>query len=169
MFRSAQEALRFAFNTTNRPILNISGINSMRGAAGNGDMTPHDRHAQAAIIMALVERAIDVNGQAYVMAHYGRELAGSEHERALVNHLVRAVIETFPPGTHYPRGVEKLVRNYFGQNIGMSAVRCDLHCGINRANEYRDWVHQALSAIGKRAEYEVDAALRSAGLILEDA
>lgn len=169
MFRSSHHALQFAFRTLGIPIVKMSSVNSMRGASGNGDMTPHDRHAQAAMIMAIAERAVDVNGLAYLQAHYGRELAGGEHERALVNHLVRVVIGTFPTGTHYPRGVEKLVRNYFGQNIGMSAVRCDMRCGIKKANEYRDWVHQALGAIGRRAEYEVDVALRSAGLILEEA
>lgn len=168
MFRSSHQALQFAFRTLGIPIVKMSSVNSMRGASGNGDMTPHDRHAQAAMIMAIVERVVDVHGQAYLRAHYGREHDIGEHKRELMNHLVRVVIGTFPTGTHYPRGVEKLIINYFGGSIGMSAVRCDMHCGIARANEYRDMVHQALNTIGKRAEHEVDIALRAAGVILEE-
>lgn len=169
MFRSSHHALQFAFRTIGNPIVKMSSVNSMRGASGNGDMTPHDRHAQAAMIMAIVERAVDVNGLAYLKAHYGRELFGGEHERALANHLVRVVVGTLPTGNHNPRGIEKLVRIYFGQDISMVSVRKDMQCGHARANEYRDMVRMALGAIGGRADYEVDAALRAACQVGEEA
>lgn len=147
------------------PIVKMSSVNSMRGASGNGDMTPHDRHAQAAMIMAIVERAVDVNGLAYLKAHYGRELFGGEHERALANHLVRVVVGTLPTGNHNPRGIEKLVRIYFGQDIGMAAVRKDFQCRHATISEYKKLVHDAMDGIGRRAEDSAYAVLDDAGLI----
>jgi len=168
MFKSAHHALQFAFRTLGMPIVKMSSINSMRGPGGNGDMTPHDRHAQAALIMAIVERAVDVNGQAYLRAHYGHELDFGEHKHDLMNHLTKVVIGSLPTGTHYPRGVRKLIINYFGGSIGMCSVRCDMHCGIIKANEYRNMVFQALNVIANRADCEADSALRAAGLISLD-
>lgn len=167
MFKSAHHALQFAFRTMGVPIIKMSSVNSMRGAAGNGDLTPHDRHAQAAMIVSIVEKVVDVNGQAFLRAHYGSELFGGEHERQLANHLVQVVIGTLPTGMYSRRGVEKLVRIYFGQKIGMAAVRRDMRCGIKRVNECRDLVYQTLSSIGRRADIAADTALREAGLILE--
>lgn len=168
MFYSAHHALKFAFRTLGMPIVKMSSVNSMRGAGGSGDMTPHDRHAQAAMIMAIVERTVDVHGQAFLRAYYGREHEAGEYKRELLNHLVKVVIGGLPSGMHYPRGVEKLIINYFGGSVGMSAVRQDMHCGITKANEYRDTVRFTLDNIWKRTEHEIDNALRSAGVISED-
>lgn len=168
MFESAHHALQFAFGTLGKPIIKMSSINKMRGAAGNGDMTPHDRHAQAAIIMSVIEKAVDPGGMAYLLAHYGNELRGGDKERAVADVLVRAAMAAMPTGMHSRRGVEKLVRIYFGQDISMVSVRKDMGCGHPRANEYRDTVRKALNAIGDRADYDADAALRAACLVGEE-
>jgi len=67
-------------------------------------MTPHDRHAQAAIILSIVEKAVDVNGLAYLKAHYGRELQGGEDQRAVADVLVRVAMAAMPTGMHNRRG-----------------------------------------------------------------
>ncbi|MFZ2524423.1 MAG: hypothetical protein WAW87_03820 [Candidatus Ferrigenium altingense] len=134
----------------------------MRGGSSFGDLTPQERHGQAAMVLSIVEKAVDVNGQAYLLACYGRELFGGEHERDLANHLVRVVLGSMPTGMHSRRGVEKLVRIYFGQDISMVSVRKDVHA---KANEYRDMVNTALDSVGAKADYEADMALRFAGLI----
>lgn len=165
MFQSAHHALQFAFNTLGKPIVKLSSVNSMRGSSSYGELSPQERHGQAAMVLSIVEKAVDLNGQAYLRAHYGRELFGGEHERDLANHLVRVVIGTMPTGIHNPRGVEKLVRIYFGQDISMISVRKDMRCGHPKANEYRDIVKRALDAVGARADYDADMALRNARLI----
>ena len=169
MFKSAHHALQFAFRTLGMPIVKMSSVNSMRGASGSGDMTPHDRHAQAAMILSIVEKAVDINGLAYFKAHYGRELQKGEEERAVADVLVRVAMAAMPTGMHSRRGVEKLVRIYFGQDISMVSVRKDMGCGHPRANEYRDVVRKALNEIGDRADYDADGALRAACQVGEEA
>ena len=168
MFKSAHHALQFAFRTIGTPIVKLSGINSMRGASGNGDLTPHDRHAQAAIIMSIVEKAVDANCMAYLKAYHGHELNNGREERAVADILVRVVVTTLPTGMHSRRGVEKLVRVYFGQSISMISIRKELACNNRRYYEYRDDVCRALDHIAMRADADADRALEMAGLIGEE-
>lgn len=165
MFKSAHHALQFAFRTLGMPIVKLSSINSMRGGSSYGELTPHDRHAQAAMILSIVERAVDVNGLACLMARYGNELRGGDRERTVADTLVRVVMAALPTGMHSRRGVEKLVRIYFGQDISLVSVRCDMKCGHARVNEYRDMVRKALDEIVDRVEMGADNALRESGLI----
>lgn len=165
MFKSAHHALQFVFRTLGMPIVKMSSVNSMRGASGSGDMTPHDRHAQAAMIMAIVERAVDVNGIAYLKAYYGRELQKGTDERAVADVLVRVAMSAMPTGMHSRRGVEKLVRIYFGQGISMVSARTDFKCRHAVVNEYKKLVHDAMDTIGRRAEDAAYTVLDDAGLI----
>ena len=168
MFKSAHHALQFAFRTIGTPIVKLSSINSMRGASGNGDLTPHDSHAQAAIIMSIIEKAVDVNGMAYLKAYHGHELNKGSEERAVADILVRVVVATLPTGSHSRRGIEKLVRIYFGANISMISTRKDLACNNRRYYEYRDEVCRVLDHIAMRADADADRALEMAGLIGEE-
>lgn len=168
MFKSADHALKWAFQVSGTPIVKMSSINSMRGAEGGGNMTPHDRHAQAAIILSIVEKAVDVNGLAYLKARYGRELQGGEEQRAVADVLVRVAMAAMPTGMHNRRGVEKLVRIYFGQEIGIPSVRKDLGCGNTKAHEIKKAVFDGLDAIGARAFGVLDDEMRRVGLILEE-
>lgn len=166
MYRSAHDALKFAYRVTGTPIVKLSSVNPP--SPGGAGTTPHDRLHEAANIMRIVEKVVDVNGIAYFKAYYGKELQGGEHERPLADHLVRVVMATMPTGMCSTRGVEKLVRIYFGQDIGMPAVRKDMGCGHAKANEYRDMVRNALRTVGDRAENLVEEALDRAGMIGED-
>lgn len=167
-FKSSHHALQFAFRTVGTPIVKLSSINSMRGASGNGDLTPHDRHAQAAIIMSIVEKATDANCMAYLKAYHGHELNKGNEERAVADILVRVVVATLPTGVHPRRGIEKLVRIYFGANISMISTRKDLGCNNRRYYEYRDEVCRVLDHIAARADADADRALEAAGLIGEE-
>ena len=58
-FNNPRHALRWAYETTNTPIIKISSVNAMRGpdSAGGpaeGELTAYDRHAQAALILGSV-------------------------------------------------------------------------------------------------------------------
>lgn len=165
LFQSSSQALQFTFSVLGRPIIKISSINSMRGSSNHGDLTPYEQHAQAAMILACVERRVDIYEISYLKAYYGKELIKGQHERQVADILVRAVISTLGTGMHRRRGIEKLVRIFFGQDIPMSAVRHDLGCNPSFLNQRRDQVYDVLSDIGNRAETNADVALHVAGLI----
>lgn len=166
MFKSVHDALSFAFRVVGCPIVKMSSINSMRGSSGHGSMTPHDRHAQAVIVLEIVDRALDVNAQACIRAHYGHELRGGEGEKAVEAVLVRMAMFALPTGMHSRRGVAKIVRMYFGQDISMISARKDLQCNNRRYYEYRQAIHDALHKACVRADDEAYRALEAAGLIL---
>lgn len=147
------------------PIIKMSGINNMRGSGGNSDMTPHDRHAQAAMIMSMVERVVDVYGQAYLKAQYGRELNGGEQADKVREILVRCVMAAMPTGVHSSRGVSKLITIYFGGKITMVSVRTDFRCKMATSFEYRNLAFSVLDKIHANAEAAIHAELEKAGLI----
>ena len=170
MFHSANDALRFAYRTINTPIIRISGINSMRPSKSSsraaGEFTPHDRLAQAAIIIGIVERRCDLAGIAFLNAKYGNELSGGRTERDTANTLTAAAMTALPTGNHNRRGCEKLVRTYFRQKIGMTAIRKDLDCSIRKYYEYKGKIYEIMGKIGTRTEESVYQALLAADIIV---
>ena len=163
--RSSQDALRFAFTTLGTPIVKISSINSMRGSSNFGEMTPQERHGQAAMIMACIERNVDIIEMAYLRAYYGNELSNGMYAKAVTEILVRSVIGALGTGSHPRRGIQKLVFNYFGQDIPISTIRRDLGCSLDNANRKRSIVYDTLSDIGTRADNNAELALYNSGLI----
>lgn len=168
MFNSADAALRFVFRTLGVPICKMSSVNSMRSPSSSSEMSAHDRHAQAALILSVVEKAVDQTGLAYIMAHYGRELQHGERELDVLNHLVVSVMASMPSGVSSRRGVGKLVRIYFGQPISLVSVRYDMQVRHERVVEFKKIVHDALDRIGNRADGLAHDALLGAGFIVED-
>lgn len=167
MFKSARHALQFAYRTMASPIVKMSSINTMRASSigGNSGLTPHDRHAQAAMIMAMVERVVDPNGIAYLKARYGGEFTSGPDESRVREQLIRTVTASMPTGVHSIRGVAKLIIIYFGGNISMTSVRIDFKCKNERCYEYRNIAFCTLDNIAVRAEDAVYRALDEAGLI----
>lgn len=163
MYRSAQHALKFIFRTLGRPIVKTSSPDG--GGMGAGEMTQHDKHAEAAMMMSLIERAVDDYGMAYLFAHYGRELMGGEHERPVMDMLLKAVMAGLPTGMHSRRGVQKMVGIYFGKPYSMVSARKDLGCNNRRYYEYKEEISRILDHIGRRAENAVADALDRAGHI----
>ncbi len=165
MFDSARQALKFAFGVINTPILKSSGINSMRGSSGNSDMTPHDRHAQAAMIMSIVGRAVNVNGMAYLKARFANELRGGSEAREVKEVLYRVVAAALPTGLHQRRGIDKMIEVYFGADYTMVSVRTDLRCNNRKYYEYKSCIYDVLDKVGKTADADVHRALDAAGLL----
>ena len=166
MFKSAHHALQFAYRVLNSPIVKTSSFNAGGVMSGHGELTPHDKHAQAAMILSIVERNVDINGQAYLKAHYGREFQGGANHRPVMDILFRIAVSSFPTGAHKRRGVEKLIEVYFGKNYSMKSAQMDLGgCNNRRYYEYKEWVNDAMDAVCRRAEDDACRALESAGLI----
>lgn len=165
MFNSADAALKWAFRVMATDIVKLSSINRMSGGSGAGEMSPHDRHAQAALIMKVVERELDAVSKAYVMLNYAGIGYCGDREGDMLNHLARTVIGSFPTGMHNKRGVVTLIKVYFGKNIGLSAIRCDFKCGNDKSNEYKKLAFDALDKVESVAKAQAEWALESAGIV----
>lgn len=165
IFKNVEHALKWAFGVSATVIVKGSGINAMRGSSGSGDLTPHDRHAQAALIIGMAERVLNVNQMAFVLAKFGCALNGGEHERAVADQLTKVVIASLPTGMHSRRGYEKLIRCHFGAVIGVQAIRKDLACGMADVQKHKKIVNDALSDVWNSAYMTLDANMLEHGLI----
>jgi len=89
-FSNPEHALRWSYETSNRPIVKISSVNEMRGperiggGSSSDELTAHDYHAQAALILGLCERVLSPLHMAYVRVQFGREASGFD---LLARHL----------------------------------------------------------------------------------
>lgn len=145
-FKSPEHALRWAFEMTNRPIVKISSVNTMRGAEtqSNSEMTVHDRHAQAALIVGLCERVLSSLHMAYVRAQFGRDASGFD---LLTYHLAA----NFGTGLHSRRCIEKIIRSYCGEKVGIREIKKSMACGMLKAVSYRNQAYDTLDLIHTQA------------------
>lgn len=145
-FNDVESALRFAFEMTNRPIVKISSINAMRGAEtrSSSELTPYDRHAQAAMILSLCERVLSPLHMAYVRVQFGREASGFDL-------LVRHLAANFGTGLHNRRGIEQIIRSYCGDRGGLREIKRKLGCGTLKAAALRERGFDALDRLHAQA------------------
>jgi hypothetical protein len=146
-FKSAQHALRFAYETVNRPIVKISSINAMRGpdsGTGEDELSPYDLHTQAALILLMCERALPALHMAYVRVQFGREAGG-------VDMLARHLAANFGTGIHSRRGIEQIIRGYCGEKMGIREIKKSMACGMLKAVSYRNRGYDVLDVIHVQA------------------
>lgn len=147
IFHSPEAALKWAYETTSRPIVKISSVNAMRGPGGENadDLTPYDRHAQAAMILGLCERVLPSLHMAYVQVQFGRDWSGF----ALLAQHIACNLGT---GLHSRRGIEQIIRSYCGEKISlMREIKKSMSCRTIKAIEYRGQGYDALDAIHAQA------------------
>ena len=163
-FSSPEHALRWAYETSNRPIVKISSVNDMReasragGMAGNGELTAHDRHAQAALILSLCERVLPSVHMAYIRVQFGREASGFE---LLTHHLAA----NFGTGLHSRRSIEQIIRAYCGEKIGLREIRKSMSCGMLKAVSYRNQAYDTLDVIHAQAMDRLGMEMEGRGLL----
>jgi hypothetical protein len=143
-FRNPGHALRWAFQVINEPIVKVSSINKMRGPSGYGELTPQDRHAQAALIMSLCERVLSSLHMAYVKAQFGRDGSGMD---ILVYHMAAY----FGTGMHSRRGLEQIIRGYCGDRVALSDLKSSMRVGHIQAAALRKRGYDALDTINSQA------------------
>jgi len=168
MFRNSPSALQWAFRTSGRPIVKLSSINTMMGSMSRGsgeNLTPQERHAEAAFIYLAAGRACDVYEIAYLNAQYGAQLHHGDAEKAVMKILMQLSMGALPTGNHRRRGVELIIRNYFSYDFKRSVICRKLDCTVRRYYEYREIIYQALENVSYRAEAAAAQALESAGLV----
>lgn len=162
-FNNPRHALRWAYETINTPIIKISSVNAMRGPDGaggvpEGELTPYDRHAQAALIVSLCERALPAVYMAYIRVQFGRE-AGGFHL------LARHLAANFGTGLHSRRGIEQIIRAYCGEKIGLREIRKCMACGTLKAAALRNGGYDALDLIHVQTMDILEREMHSRGLL----
>ena len=179
MFKSVDHAVSWAFNISGTPIVKGSSIYSLSIKGCKQEMSPQDRHAQAALILSMVDRVTDLPGKAFIAAQYGHVLSSGDYggvaglsepamqSLSVEDILVKAVASTLLTGIHSRRGYSKLIRNYFGGKIGVHAIRTDLKCAMSDIPNHKKAVYNAMDAIWVRAESALDIEMRGHGLIVE--
>lgn len=144
---SPESTLRWCYETINRPIVKISSINEMRednSVRPSTDLTPHDHHAEAALILGLCERVLSELHMAYVRAQFGRDNSGFDL-------LGRHLAGVFGTGLHSRRGIEKIIRLYCGEKGGLREIKRSMSCGMLKAAVLRNRGFDALDAIHAQA------------------
>ena len=163
-FNDPQHALRWAYETSSRPIVKISSINAMRGSdrAGEGggadELTAFDLHAQAALILSLCERILPQLHMAYVRVQFGREASGFDL-------LARHLAANFGTGLHNRRGIEQIIRAYCGEKTGLRELRKTLSCGMLKAASLRNRGYDALDMLHNQAMDILQREMENRGLL----
>ena len=139
-FRNPGHALRWAFQVINEPIVKVSSINKMRGPSGFGELSPQDRHAQAALIMSLSERVLSPLHFAYIKLQFGRDMSG-------MSFLALYLAGQFGTGLHSRRGIEQIIRGYCGDELTLSDLKSSMRVGYIQALALRKKGFAAMSKI----------------------
>lgn len=163
-YNSVEHALRKSYQTMNRLIVKTSSINDMRASGAGRDtsgigLTPQEAHAQAAMIIGLVERTLgETPAMAYVLMQYGRDAAK-------IDTLIRFVAAGMSTGFQSRRGLEKCIRCYCGQKIGIVPIRTDFRARMENTLEARKDVYARLDSLHQDAIRRLEEAMMAHGLI----
>lgn len=161
LFHSATAAVAWAYETASRVPVKSAQVYAMgkpRVPSRLG-LTPDEAHAQAALILSLVERVCDPIELAYVRARFGREFEA-------LKRLHGAMLATLGTGVHSNRAVEKVILMYFGVSIGMKALQMDLKIG-SKTTAWR-WKRERfdfLDMLHRRTVGKLDENLRATGVV----
>jgi hypothetical protein len=146
IFEDPEQALKWAYSTTERPIIKMSSVNKMRGAENTrpGDaLTPYDFIAEAAMIKSLCARVLPGLHMAYVKVRYGRDADG-------LDPLRRYLAATFETGIYSNRCIDLIIRDYCGDKITLREMKRVGKCGLLKVMALRTRSYDNLDAIHKR-------------------
>jgi hypothetical protein len=166
LFKNADHALRFAYGRRSAFIDSVRYITDMiikgggRGpASGLGALSPEERVAQAAMILAFVGRMRDED-QACIEARYSRDRA-----RGVAQQLLTQAVLPSLTGLSHRKMIYELVARHYGKRVhlGMLARRFDVH--RNTVMGKRQTIERELQKIEIRADGQVIEHLQRAGLL----
>ena len=89
----------------------------------------------------------------HLQTHYK---AARKLDDEAISALVAAIMPTLPTGLHNRRGIQKLVRCYFGQQITLVSIRTDFRCKDAQVLEYRARVREFLGEIKQSLKVPLD-------------
>lgn len=122
-------------------ILTMPVMAQVAESAGNGALTAYERHAAAAAFIMRCERKLIPLHMAYVRLQFGRDAVN-------MGLLVEYLAGCLGTGIHHRRTIEKILRAYCGEKIGLREIRKSMACGMlkavtcrNRAYDEMDRLH----------------------------
>lgn len=167
MFQSAHNALSWAYRVSATPIVHLSSINQMcckpNPETRNEllrDLTPKERHTQAALIIYMVERLEDPACVEYIRAKFSHKK--ESHAVKLIMHQALAALGT---GVHRRRGVYKILLCHLGENINQRSIRHDLACSFDKMMLIRKSVFDSLDRVHEKAMNIMTEKLQEKGLV----
>lgn len=169
-FRFADHALRFAFDVQQQPIMNAAQTMAAvrRGSRSSrlAGLSPHDLHAQGAMIRARVMTFPRME-RGYLLAAFGY----GDERRAGMEVVVPWVIAQQPTGAYERRAFEVITDQYMGKFIplGIAHVRRALRCRKETALEIRERAWRALDGLHARALAVADEVFTGLGVVEPEA
>src|SRR5687768_69380 len=153
MFRNANHALEWAYETIEKPIVKLSSINGMQrkpaGGAPNSlliGLTAEDLHRQAANIIGMVARLEDTAAQEYIAARFG-----NRHQKENLTILSYRGCAALGVGMDNSDAVYKVVKGYFEGTGSYRDLRKALRCRDQYALMARKCIYDTLDIIHHRA------------------
>jgi hypothetical protein len=101
-----------------------------------------------AILSVSIDDITDPFQKAYAQSKLSRE-------NESIRLLTKSAIATFPSGITPFRGIEKLVRIYFGQGISFVSVRADLRCTNAKVEQYQTLTRTFLDSVKLKLENSI--------------
>ena len=134
----------------------------MRGAENPSvnELTPYDRHAQAALIIGMVERLGDPAAREYIKARFGREV-----NRDDLRIVVYRGCAALGFGLDKTEAVYRITRGYFAGDMPYRLIRRELGCRDQYALMVRRCLYETLDIIHQRAMADMTEVLEKHGLI----
>ena len=165
LFKDVHHALYDCFAIASNSVMPQGTLGRMmkktrKSSARWAGLSQLERHAQAAQVISIVEKMPDPAGREYILSDY-IGFTGGEATKNLLN----AVIAQLPTGVHQRRGVQAVLRAYFGAPVSARSMRYDLHCKQTELADYRSNVSRAANVIGNRSIEYIEIQLLNRGLI----
>lgn len=169
MFSNAHRALEWAYNTIERPIVKLSGINQMRRRQMSGlpnglliGLTVQDRHKQAANIIGMIGRLEDPAAQEYIAAKFG-----GRHQKEDITILTYRGCDAIGVGLSGQQAVYKIMKGYFdGREASYRDARRALRCRDQYAIMAKKCLYDTLDIIHNHAMAEISVIFEEHGLIV---
>lgn len=160
LFHSAAAAVAWAYETVSRVPVKSCAVYAMRGPRHPSrlGLTPDEAHAQAAMILSLVERTLRAEELAYVRARFGRM-------GEAIPTLVTIVLHAQTTGVHSRDLAFMTLMAYLGEPVTTRALQAAAQRRREEVLAMRRRGYDVLDALHRRTIGRLDEELRAAGVV----
>lgn len=165
---SAESALHWAYAVSSRPVITRAMVNGMSGPGTTSmpneliaNLDIQDMHAQAALIIGLIDLLPDPVDREFIKARFGM----NTNRRDLM-FLVRHCLTGTGLSLEKNEAVYKIIRAYFWGNVSLRAVRRGIGCHHSTAVIARGKLFEALERVNNRAMSDLARIMEERGLVL---
>lgn len=155
-FRSADQAVRFAYRVRGRPEYARSDPGSVRGSVHG--LSPLDLHGESALILARID-AMPPEERASVVAMYGERGERAEAMVVLGNHIMPLIASSLPNRTV----LQVMLMHWSTRQPSVRTVAKDYEVSYRQVVKWRSAVAGAWAPIHVRAMERLDDSLFGPG------